>query len=75
MIIPVCEDCRRKEQELKALANTWKGILSVLDINEKNSGTIFLKIPRIISQIQRNPELFNFISPEINQIIEKYADK
>lgn len=66
---------KAQEQELKTLANTWKGIIKVLDLETANSQTIFLKIPRLIAQIQRQPEIFNFISPEISAIIEKYADK
>ena len=61
--------------ELKVLANTWKGILKVMDLQNANAGNIFLKIPKIISQVKRKPELFNFIDPEINQIIDKYAEK
>jgi len=60
--------------ELRALANTWKGILRLLDLEKANSTTIFMKIPGIISKIQRNPEMFDFISPEMIAIIDKYAD-
>lgn len=60
--------------ELKALSNTWKGILKVLDLEHANSSTIFLKIPGLIAKIQRNPEMFNFISPELTAIIDKHAD-
>lgn len=66
---------QKQAEELKALANTWKGILKVLDLENANGSNIFLKIPKLIAQIQRKPEMFNFISPEINAIIEKHADK
>lgn len=69
------EQADQQKEDLKTLANTWKGILKVLDLESANAGNIFLKIPKLISQVQRQPEIFNFISPEINSIIDKYADK
>ena len=62
-----------QDAELKTLANTYRNILKVLDLDDINGSNIFLKIPKLIAQIQRNPEQFNFIGPEVLQIIDKYS--
>jgi len=64
-----------QQADITKLVTTYQNILKVLDLEGLNGNNIFLKIPKLISTIQRNPERFNFIGPEVLAIIDKYAPK
>jgi hypothetical protein len=61
------------EADAAALAKTWKNILKLFDLEGKTAAAVMMQIPRLIAKIQREPELFNFIDPALNQIIDKYS--
>lgn len=64
-----------QQADITKLVTTYQNILKVLDLEGLNGQNIFLKIPKLISTIQRNPERFNFIGPDVLAIIDKYAPK
>jgi len=56
------------------VSKTYLSILEMFDLKNKSFQQLMMEIPKILIRVQRDPSLFNFITPEVNEIIEKYKD-
>ncbi|MCX6250718.1 MAG: hypothetical protein NTX61_08200 [Bacteroidetes bacterium] len=59
--------------DARAMATTYSNLLKMFNLDGKSGTQVLMQLPKILNQVQKNPEMFNFINPDLQLIIDKYA--